>query len=130
MFPFLKDFLPFAGSLPAGYAIVGSVFWYLVTFGFAIVNFLRWYFNIYVVTNERIVDIDFIHLLYKEFSEAQLTNVQDISYKRAGIFASLFNFGNVFVQTAGTFPNFEFLAVPRPSQVITIISELIEEARR
>lgn len=128
LIPFLVTFLPF--TLPSGYLAVATVFWYVFTFGFALVSFLRWYFNLYIVTNERVVDIDFIHLLYKEFSEARLTDVQDITYRRAGIFASLFDYGNVFIQTAGTQANFEFLAVPNPSRVVEIMSGLMEKAKR
>lgn len=119
--------LPFV--IPAGYLIVGTLFWYLFTVGFALMNFLRWFFNIYIVTNERIVDIDFIHLLYKEFSEARLEKVQDITYKTGGLFAAFFNFGDVMIQTAGELPNFEFLAVPRPESVVQTISELVEDVK-
>lgn len=128
IFPFLlRLILPV--TLPSGYIVVGIVFWYVMTLGVALVSFLRWFFNIYIVTNERIIDIDFIHLLYKEFSEARLAEIQDITYKRAGILASLFDYGNVSIQTAGTLPNIEFLAVPKPSQVVEIISALSEKAK-
>lgn len=120
--------LPFA--IPLGYIIVGMLFWYLITVGFILMNFLRWFFNIYIVTNERVVDIDFIHLLYKEFSEARLEKVQDLSYKTGGIFAAFFNFGDVSIQTAGEFPNFEFDAVPRPERVLQTISELVEKVKK
>lgn len=119
--------LPFA--IPLGYIIVGTLFWYLITVGFILMNFLRWFFNIYIVTNERVVDIDFIHLLYKEFSEARLEKVQDLSYKSGGFFAAFFNFGDVSIQTAGELPNFEFDAVPRPESVVKTLSELIEQVK-
>ena len=32
--------------------------WYFLTFAIAIQNILHWYFNVYIVTNKRIVDID------------------------------------------------------------------------
>lgn len=120
--------LPF--TIPLGYIIVGTLFWYLITVGFILMNFLRWFFNIYIVTNERVVDIDFIHLLYKEFSEARLEKVQDLSYKSGGFFAAFFNFGDVSIQTAGELPNFEFDAVPRPERVLQTISELVEQVKK
>lgn len=120
--------LPFV--VPAGFFIVGMLFWYLFTFGFILMSFLRWFFNIYIVTNERVVDIDFIHLLYKEFSEARLEKVQDLSYKSGGLFAAFFNFGDVSIQTAGELPNFEFDAVPRPERVLQTISELVEKVKK
>lgn len=114
-------------SLPANFIFVISLFWYLATFGFALVNFINWYFNVYIVTNERIVDVDFYHLLYKQMSAARISRVQDLTYKLGGVIRALFDFGDVFIQTAGTAENFEFEAVPHPEQVVRTISELTEK---
>jgi uncharacterized membrane protein YdbT with pleckstrin-like domain len=112
-------------SLPPGYILVGTLFWYLATFGFALVSFLRWFFNIYIVTNERVVDIDFKYILYKEFSEARISKIQDLTYRSGGIVAAFFNYGDVLVETAGEVPNIEFDKVPRPEKVVQTISELM-----
>lgn len=130
LFPFLFRFLTLPIDVPLPYIIVGTAFWYVVTFGFALMSFLRWFFNIYVVTDRRIVDIDFLHLLYKEFSEARLERVQDINFKSGGIFSALFDFGDVYVQTAAEVPNVEFLAVPYPARVIETISDLLEKQKK
>jgi len=125
LFPLLADAvgsLPVA--LPSGYALVGSLLWYTVTFGFALVSFLRWFFNIYIVTNQRVVDIDFKYLLYKEFSEAKLTKIQDLTYTSGGIIAALFNYGDILVETAGEVPNIEFEKVPHPDRIVQTLSEL------
>lgn len=130
LFPFILGNLRLPFVIPAGYILIGTLFWYLATAGFALMSFLRWFFNIYIVTNERVVDIDFLHLLYKEFSEARLEDVQDINYKAGGIFAAFFNFGDVTIQTAGSLPNFEFDGVPKPDHVVQTISELAEKVKK
>lgn len=112
--------------LPFAYILVGTLSWYLVTVGFALVSFLHWFFNIYIVTNERVIDIDFQYLLFKRFSQAELERIQDISYTAGGIFATVFHYGNVYIQTAGEMPNLEFLAVPRPDKVVEKIRTLME----
>ncbi len=129
LFPFLFRFLTLPITVPVSYVIVGTAFWYVVTFGFALMSFLRWFFNIYVVTDRRIVDIDFLHLLYKEFSEARLERVQDINFKSGGIFAAVFDYGDVYVQTAAEMPNIEFIAVPQPARVVETISDLLENKK-
>jgi len=116
--------------IPYQYIVVGTVFWYVMTFGVALMSFLRWYFNIYIVTDRRIVDIDFVHLLYKEFSEARLDKIQDINYRSGGIVATLCNYGDVFVETAGETPNIDFLSVPMPAKVIETIGSLLDKRRR
>lgn len=124
LFPLVIRSLP--APLPLSYLLIGTLSWYLVTVGFALVSFLHWFFNIYIVTNERVIDIDFQYLLFKRFSQAELERIQDISYTAGGIFATVFHYGNVYVQTAGEVPNLEFLAVPRPDKVVEKIRNLME----
>src|SRR3990167_233922 len=118
------DLIP---PLPACYYVVLPALWYLGLFGYIFVNFLHWYFNIYIVTNERVVDIDWVSLLYKHFASTRLDKVQDVSYKQAGILDLFFNFGHVYIQTAGSDQNFEFAAVPKPDVVVRQINELVEK---
>ena len=122
--PFLFHFIGSVASLPAGYIMVGMVFWYEALFGYFLASFIHWYFNIFIVTNKRIIDIDFLFLLYKKFSETKIEKVQDISFKTGGIMATMLNYGDVMIQTAGELPNFVFEKVPHPSKVVHIISEL------
>ncbi len=124
LFPLILKSFP--APIPFGYILVGTLSWYLVTVGFALFSFLHWFFNIYIVTNERVIDIDFQFLLFKQFSQAELERIQDISYTAGGIFATVFHFGNVYIQTAGEIPNLEFLAVPRPDKVVEKIRSLME----
>ncbi len=127
IFPALVQALRLNFTVPTGYIVVATMFWYLATFGFALASFIGWFFNIYIVTDDRIVDIDFFYLLYKQFSEADLTKIQDISYTSGGIFATVFNYGNVAIQTAGEMPNLEFISVPSPEKVVATIRSLVEK---
>ena len=80
-----------------------------------------------MVTDERIIDIDFHSVLYKEVTIAMLKKIEDVTSKAGGFFSSLFDYGNVFVQTAGTEANIEFMNVPKPSQVAKIINQLLSK---
>lgn len=127
--PFVLRFFPFAIPLPGSYAVIGAAFWYLATFGYILGNFLYWFFNIYIVTNKRIVDIDFKYLLFKEFTEADLSKIQDLSYRTGGILATVFNYGTVLIQTAAEFENLEFEAVPKPEGIVQTIRKLSENTK-
>lgn len=127
LFPALMDALGVIIPVPSAYLIIGTLFWYLGTLGFIIAKFLGWYFNIYIVTNERVIDIDFHYLLYKQFSQAELNRIQDISYSSGGILATFFNYGTVKIQTAGEMPNLEFDKVPRPERVVETVRDLTEQ---
>lgn len=129
LFPIVVRLLSRVVTVPVGYVIVGSVFWYVGTFGFLMSKFLYWFFNIFIVTNERIVDIDFVNLLYKDIAETQLERVQDISFDTKGIIGTVFNYGDVMIQTAGEVPNFAFERVPKPNEVADIISDIVKDKK-
>lgn len=126
LFPFISAFLPFSLSVPLSYALVGTGFWYLAVFGFILVSFIQWYFNIYILTNERIVDIDFLYLLYKHIGVAELDKIEDISFNSTGFIATIFNYGTVLVQTAGESQVIEFELVPQPDKVVEAIRSVME----
>lgn len=116
----------FEGTLSAPQTFLLIFFWYLFVFGFTFYKFIFWYFNVYLLTNERIVDFDFKGLLHKETSYAKLNQIQDVSPKMIGFFPTFFHFGNIFIQTAAARPEFEFHHVPRPNEVA---QEILEQVR-
>jgi len=87
-------------------------------------NFVLYYYQVGIVTNKRILDVDFYSILYRETSETRVHKVEDVTSKTGGYFGSLFNYGSVFVQTAGSEPNIEFLKIPAPSAVAKIINDV------
>ena len=126
--PVVLGAFPILSFLPSNFQFIAVLIWYLVTTAFVIQSFLTWFFNVYIITDERIVDIDFYSLIYKEVSDANIDKIQDVTYKMGGVVRTLFNYGDVLIQTASEVPNFEFLAVPKPDQVAKILQDLrIEE---
>lgn len=125
--PFFLPFFPILDFLPLRYQTMAVILWYLLTLAFVLENFLSWYFNVNIVTDERIVDIDFYSLIYKEVSHCKIDQIQDISFKMGGISRTIFNYGDVLVQTAAEIPVFGFESVPQPALVVQKLNELILE---
>lgn len=90
-------------------------------------NILIWFFNVGIITTERVVDIDFHGVIYKEITEARLDKIQDITEKAGGFAESFFNFGHLYLQTAGGEQNIEFDNVPHTAMVIKLIHQLTEK---
>lgn len=109
------------------YLVVLSWLWYLFTFAYVFEQFLSWYFNVYLVTNERVVDIDFRGLLSSDISEAPLDKIEDVTSRVIGFFPLLFRYGDVVIQTAAEVGQFEFERVPDPDHVVREISRLIRK---
>ena len=115
------------GFLPWRYLLAGVWIWYLLLAGFWLERFLDWFFNVFIITDERIVDFDFYGLIYKEISDAKIENIQDVTYKVAGFLPNLLDYGSVLIQTAAQIPQFEFMDVPHPARVARVLRELITE---
>jgi len=101
-----------------------NVFGFFLILSYIWFNFLSWFFNVGIITSLKVVDIDFDNVIYKEVTEATLERIEDITSKSGGFFQSFFNYGNLFVQTAGTEANIEFNNIPDPSNVVRIIDDL------
>jgi len=102
--------------------------WYMIIVAYVFENFLSWFFDINIITDERIIDIDFHNLIYKEVSDTKIDRVQDVTYRQGGVLRAIFDYGDVLIQTAAEVPSFEFLAVPHPHRVVKILNDLkIEE---
>ncbi len=125
--PMLLSVFPILDFLPSSFQFISVLGWYMITAAFLIENFLSWFFNVNIITDERIIDIDFPNLIYKEVSEAKIDQIQDVTYKMGGAIRTIFNYGDVLIQTAGEVPNFDFSAVPKPDKVAKILQELRTE---
>lgn len=115
---------------PENYTFMGILVWYVFVFGFVFENFLTWYFNVYIVTDERVIDYDFYSLLFKRVSASKIDDIQDVTYEMAGIASSILNYGNVYIQTAAERIELEFHSVPNPELVVRLLNELILEEER
>lgn len=117
-------------SVPSNFRFIFIMIWYLITTAYILESFLTWFFNVYIVTDERIIDIDFYNLIYKEVSDANIDKIQDVTYKMGGVIRTLFNYGDVMIQTASEVPNFDFLAVPYPDKVAKVLQDLRTEEQQ
>ncbi|MDD3646911.1 MAG: PH domain-containing protein [Candidatus Dojkabacteria bacterium] len=112
--PFFRD----------SYVVVAIMLWYLLVFTSSFMKFLDWYFNLYVITSERVLDFDFSAFAYHKISEASLDNIVDATQESIGFLPMFFNYGDVYIQTAGERREFDFLSVPKPSWVRDKIMDL------
>ena len=128
-------FIPFLARLQYnGAAVFGSsfllcltLFWYIFLFGFILQCFFDWFFDVFLVTNKKIVDID---RNCTSISETPLRNVEDITSRIYAPWGQVFNIGSIFVQTAGEQTEFEFEMLDDPSTVRDAISDLVSEGNK
>jgi hypothetical protein len=120
------------GNVPGRFVVVVRLTVYLLALGYAFQRFLDWYYSVLIITNERIVNFDWINLLYRMVTYATLNHIEEPSIIAGGFTRSFFKYGDLVVETAAETPSIEVSAIPYPDKVIRILSELSEslEERR
>ena len=127
-FPYLEHFLqdPVLGPI---IILVGSMY-VLGVWLFGFTEFIDYYLDVWIVTNERIINIEQKGLFTRVASEMHLTAIQDVTSEVSGILHTFLHYGNVYVQTAGEKTEFEFENVPQPAKVTKLINELLIEEEK
>lgn len=115
-------------SYPA-VAIMASAY-YLFIWLFFFFSFIDYYLDVWIITNERIIDVEQRGFFSRTISEQRLYRVQDVTSEVHGFFPTIFKYGNVFVQTAGIKQRFFFHEVPHPEKVRDTIIKLIEKNKK
>ncbi len=109
--------------------VMGASLFFLFGLLFLFQYFLDYWCDIFIVTDKRILDIEQKGLFSRTVSELRLYRTQDVTTEVKGILHSLFDYGDVFIQTAGEKQRFIFEDVPHPTQVGKLILELSEKNR-
>jgi membrane protein YdbS with pleckstrin-like domain len=122
--PAFLTVMPFYEAMPVGFQIMSVIIWYLGTFAFGFEKFLGWFLNVNIVTDERIFDVDFWHLVHREITEADIEKIQDVTVETNSPLRTVFNYGDVRIQTAAQVPQIEFQAIPQPDKVARVLREL------
>lgn len=117
-----------ASDLARKIIIVIASAYTLFVLGFFLVGWIDYYLDVVIITNRRLIDINQDRLFARNIAEANLVDVEDVNAEVKGILNTLFHFGTVHVQTAGTLLNFEFKFIPNPYKVAKMIADLHEEA--
>lgn len=93
------------------------VFLLMVAKYFAIRVAIGRYGNIYVITNERLIDVERRGIFDRIVSEVPLSNIHDVSFRMKGPLGMLLKIGNITVRTIGGATNFEWSWVRNPEEV-------------
>jgi hypothetical protein len=89
-----------------------------------------WRNDIFQLTDRDVIDIDRRPFGFGESrKQAPLRNIQNVRAERPGFFATLFDYGNVHIETAGADSDIIFDRVPHPSQVLSDIFHRLDEYR-
>jgi len=109
---------------------LGLSVYYFSCWLFLFSAFLDYYLDFWVVTNDRLLNINQEGIFSRTISELDLYKIQDATSEVQGILASLFGYGDIHIQTAGETQRFELKQIPNPNEVRGVIMDLAEEDRK
>lgn len=114
----------------------GAITWALVAAWVAVTGvraYLVWYQyrnDLWVITNQRILDSQRRHWFHHAIASADLVDVQDVAVVREGFLPTVLNYGELRCQTAGEQPNFVLGGIPDPTGVLATLDRARDAARR
>ncbi len=120
----------FSGEISYPILVLFTSTYYLYIWLFAFHSFVDYYLDVWIITNKRIINIEQHGLFVRTVSEQKLYRIQDVTSKLKGFFSTVFNFGEVYIQTAGKEPRFVFKQIPEPYKVAKKINHFAEESKR
>ncbi|MCJ7509594.1 MAG: hypothetical protein MUP14_01720 [Dehalococcoidia bacterium] len=85
--------------------------------------------DIWLVTNQRIIDSTKKHWFNLQMSTADLVDIEDMSVLRSGFLNTVFDFGDIECQTAGAVRKFALRGIPHPREVQAMVDGLRDKAR-
>ena len=93
------------------------LFWTLLVLIYALRKFLLWLLNVYLLTNQRLVCVNYYGLFDKKVLESPLDKILNVSFSVSGLWQSLFQFGEVEVRVAGLSDALRLKNIAHPSRV-------------
>lgn len=117
-------------SVGRNVGLVISAIW-LLYWGVRTLLFKYRYDNdIWVVTNQRVIDSVRTNPFSLRMSTADLVDVVDTSVNRSGVFRTLFDYGDIECETAGDRHDFSLSAIPHPREVHALIDRERDRERK
>ena len=113
------------GTIMTWVAVGWLLFWSVRVF----MNWYAYHNDIWVVTDQRLVDVTRPTPWHKRLATADLRNIQDMKVVQRGFFATGLKFGDVLCQTAGRDIEFCLAGVRAPEDVQLFIDRERDRAR-
>jgi len=120
----------FSGPVAYPVSVLFASAFYLCLYLFFYSYFVAFYLDMWVITNDRLIDVRQISLFAKSIAELDLYQIQDADSDVIGFFPTIFNYGNVTLQTAGPIPKFIIHNTHRPHELRELLLDLSAEDKK
>jgi hypothetical protein len=128
--PFVSAFITTGAGIdvPDGLVLFFGSLWALFLWNMFFARWTDQYFDIWIITNFRIIDIDQKGFFHRDISTLlTLEKIEDVTTRMVGIIGSILNFGKLRVQTAAAQREFFIDDIPNPRHAEQVIRNAQEQ---
>lgn len=118
------------GGVAGKVFLIVALAWVLYWAGRCYFDWYSYRNDIWVVTNQRIIDSIKPNYFRSRLASADLVDIEDITVEHHGLLQTIFRYGDLRCQTAGEQPNFILGGIPHPPTVLGVVDATRDAARR
>ena len=124
-FIFVPVFFPnFIIGVDQSLVLFAQSFFMLVVWIYCFMIWIDYYFDIWIITSERIINIEQKGMFTRKVSELRYSKIQDVTAEVIGVLPTIINYGDVKIQTAAEEGEFLFRTVSNPYGIKNTIMNL------
>jgi len=101
----------------------------LIIAGILYYNLYLWYNDLYVLTDQRLIDVDQHSLFSRSVTSTALDQIQEVKVDIKGPLESILGYGKVMIHTSGPHENLVLEVTPKPFIVQNTINQAFHDYR-
>lgn len=131
VFFLIQKLFPTLLSGPIAYplSILFGSLYFLSALMFFYVQFIDYYLDMWIITNDRLIDIEQNGLFSRSITELELFRIQDVTSNTKGFWGTIFHYGDVTLATASNTSSIILHQVPKPDFIRGELIRLAEGDR-
>ena len=127
-FIFIPLFFPdFLDNVDQSILLFAQNFFMLVIWIYCFMIWIDYYFDVWIITSERIINVEQKGMFTRKVSELRYSRIQDVTTEVVGFLPTILNYGDVKIQTAAEEDEFLFRTVSDPYGIKGTIMNLMKQ---
>lgn len=99
-------------------------FFILAIWIFSFLIWIDYYYDIWIITSERIINIEQEGMFTRKVSELRYNKIEDVTTEVTGFLPTIINYGDIKIQTAAEEEEFRFRTISDPYHIKNLIMDL------
>ncbi len=102
----------------------------LVVWQVFFIGVMDYFLDTWIITDHRVIDILQHGFFKRDISELRYSSIEDITVKIQGFIPTIFNYGDVIIQTAAEIGEFKFENIPYPNQIKDLVFKMGDQFKK